>query len=318
MRKIFGFILFAAAPVLLAGPASAELWNLDFDNGLAADGVTPIEFAPDTIFSDIYSDTNWQRYDGQGLVAPNADGEMPSRSNPSDGGIPGANGLNVNIDVWNARPQYYGDNGQPGFAVGFDSTNQSSRDPDLQEDFIPVDNSAANGYGNILIIQSHENDYTENCGGGRLSGGNGVCEYQHYDHTHSKADDEAYGGDIVFDFGEEVTLVKMNIFDIEEHGGKVLFDVDGDGSFYGQNDVSVNIFKTYDHGVGLLTFNGDIGINAHRMMVWLPGSGAIDNIMGDIITTSNVSEPGVLALFGVGLVGMGLYRRRRENAVTDA
>jgi len=308
MRKIFGFILFAAAPVLLAGTASAELWNLDFDTGLDANG-NEITFAGDTIFSDIYSDTNWQRYDGQGSVAPNAQGEMPFRTNPSDGGVPGSSSVNVNIDVWNGR-------GQHGFAVGFDSTNPDSRDNDLEDPFNSVDSSATNGYGNILIIQSHEASYTKDCGGGRLSDGNGICFSESY--GHSKADDEAYGGDITFDFGEEVRLVKMNIFDIEESGGKVLFDVDGDGSFYGVNDVSVDIFETGDHGVGLLTFNDDIGINAHRMMVWLAGSGAVDNIMGDSTTTSSVSEPGVLALFGVGLMAMGLYRRRRGTLESPA
>ena len=128
------------------------------------------------------------------------------------------------------------------------------------------------------------------------------------------ADDEAGGGDIVFEFDREVTLIKMNYFDFENGenspAARVKF-AGADNIFNTSDDTVVFIPTVPDNGVGLLTFNGDIGIKAHKMMVWLPGSGAIDNIMGDVeTTTSTVSEPGVLALFGVGLVRLGIYRRR--------
>ena len=291
MRKLFGISLFAAAAVLMVGPASAEMWNIDFDTGLDANG-DEISFAANTIFSDRTGD-NWQRYDGL------SDGNT-NPGNPPDGGIPDSNvagdRIKVNIDVWTAQCQN-------GFTVGFDSTNQSSRDPDLEEHFtavsssLPYHTSQTNGYDNVLIIQSRENSDTRSCGGG-LSG-SGVCE-------NNKADDEASGGDIVFEFDREVTLISMNFFDTEESGGKVKF-AGADGIF----DEWVTLPAIPDHGVGLLTFNGDIGIKAHKMMVRLAGSGAINNIMGETGTTSTVSEPGVLALFGIGLVAMGVYRRRR-------
>jgi hypothetical protein len=313
MRKFFGLGLFAATAVLLAGPASADIWNLDFDTGLDADG-NQITFAGETIFSDPDSSRKWQRYDGKGSVAPDANGALPYRTNPSDGGIPGSNGVKVNIDVWNGR-------GEPGFAVGFDTRNMYSRDNDLEAPFNPSPSeSQTNGYGNVLIIQSHENYYTEDCGGGRLSGGNGLCRYQtnaSQTHGHTKSDDEAYGGDIVFDFDQEVTLLKMNYFDIEENENYPKARV----KLYDENDnviLTKYLTPVGDHGVGLLTFYGDIGVKAHKMMVWLPGSGAIDNIMGDTGTTTQITEPGVLALFGVGLFAMGVYRRRREVVTPDA
>lgn len=288
MRKFFGISLFAATAVLAAGPAAADMWNIDFDTGLAADGQTIVDFAPDTIFSHPYSDTKWQRYDGLG-----------GGGNPADGGIPGSNGVKVKIDVWNGR-------GEEGFAVGFDSNNTGSRDSDLQH--------PGAGFDNILIIQSHEASYTRNCGGGLY--GSGRCFSDSYGHV--KSDDEAYGGDIVFEFDREVTLIKMNYFDIERWENRPNAKV----KFFDEYDnlvFSKKILPTVpDGGVGLLTFNGDIGVKAHKMMVWLPGSGAIDNIMGNVDTMTQIAEPSVLALFGVGLFAMGAYRRRRAVTTPDA
>lgn len=292
MRKFFSFCLYGAVAAFLAAPASAEIWNMDFDNGVDEFG-NDITFDSNTIFSAPGGqDGKWQRYDGG--TAGN------SSTNPGDSGIPNTN-VKVKIDVWNGR-------GRKGYAVGFDSSLSNTRDSDLEQAFIPQQSGvASSGYRNILIIQSHEKSYTKNCGGGLY--GDGVCESDY----HNKADDEGYGGDIVFEFDQEVTLFKMNIFDIEESGGKVKF-ADEDGNWI----ETVDIPAMDDNGVGLLTFNGDIGIKAHSMMVWLAGSGAIDNIMGDTALTppdptTSVPEPATMGLFGLGLVAMGLYRRRRVH-----
>lgn len=299
MRKFFGFGLSAAAVLLLAVPASATLWNIDFDNGLNASG-EEISFAPNTIFSHPTQDGTHQRYDGIG-----------------DGGIPGTNGVTVEIDVYNASKRRYNGTwnhygGGPGHAVGFDTNNTNSRDPDLQRFRNGQQQHPGNeSFNNILIIQSHEDYDTRTCGGG-LGTTAGVCGPD--SSGRNSADDEAKGGDIVFEFNREVRLVKMNYFDIEyrENNPKAKVKAwDEDDNLV----LNKYILPTVpDGGVGLLTFNGDIGIEAQKFMVWLPSSGGIDNLMGDVITTTSVTEPGVLALFGAGLLGIGAYRRRRMNA----
>ncbi len=330
MRNIFKLCLLGAAAAFIAAPASAEMWNIDFDHGTDAAG-NNIDFLPNTIFSSKYSTTAWQRYDGQASGNPNNN----TAHNPGDSGVQDPNfesggtnhpGVTFTIDAWNhgADNNYYGTRGS---AVGYDSRMTNGRDPDLEQSFnvaggalgkdLEGNTIANSGYGNILILQSHENDYTKNCGGGLTT--TGICEKIHYDHTHVKSDDQAGGwknkaGDITFDFDEEVTLVKMNIFDIEEYGGKVKFyDVDEDGNETVVAVVDIPVIG--DNGVGLLVFNEDnpeLGIQADRMMVWLAGSGAIDNIMGDTgDTTTTIPEPATMALFGFGLAAIGFYRRRR-------
>jgi hypothetical protein len=343
MRNFYSFCLFGAVAAFLTAPASADMWNIDFDNGTqtGTNGeIENIQFAPDTIFSDRYGD-NWQRYDGI------SDGDRTSPTtagNPEDRGVPGTNGtVTFDIDVWN------GAYNTPGFAVGFDSTgtgvipnNYNTRDYDLKEfgfdnngnraDSANYDSNnddgfdnnnafntnafdndnpiATTGYGNVLIIQSHEASYTKNCGGGRSSTGTCVSTT----HGHVKSDDQAGGqngaGDITFNFDEEVTLFKMNIFDIEEEGGKVKF-YDADGNLI--QGATVDIPVIGDNGVGLLFFNGTEGVVAKSMMIWVAGSAGFDNIMGEgTDTETEIPEPTTMALFGVGLAALGFYRRRRS------
>lgn len=202
-----------------------------------------------------------------------------------DGGIPGADAT-VRIRAfdryWNSRK-----------AVGYDTTQTDGEDPDLQENFNspfgndldgnPVQNS---GYGNVLIVQEGS------CG----STSGGVCR---------DADDERYGGWLKFEFDQTVRLLGMNVLDNEERYGKVYFN-------YGQDDqVVLDLPTMTNHDVTFMTFNGSEGILANTMKVKFKGSGAIDNITGD--TPGNeVSEPASLALFGIGLAAMGVYRRRRK------
>ncbi len=302
MRKFLGFCAIGAVAAFMAAPASADMWNIDFDNGTDELG-NGITFSANTIFSnrkksydsDLEND-NWQRYDGK------SDGNT-NPGNPGDSGVPApADNVTFSIDVWN------GAYGKSGFAVGYNSDGTGGRDADLEAgtggfNTGGVQGVADRGYGNILIIQSHEDSDTRSCGGGL--NGNGIC---------TEADDQAghYGnaGDIIFDFDKEVTLFKMNIFDIEEENkSKVKFyDKDEEGEYVLVDWMYLPVVG--DNGVGLLTF-GEDGVKADRMMVWLAGSGGIDEIMGESETTTNIPEPGTMALFGVGLAAMGFYRRRR-------
>ncbi len=293
------------------------MWNIDFDTKGFDQNGDRILFDSNTIFSNDRHGNNWQRYDGQTNTGN-------SGNIASDNGIPGSNNVAVTIKAWN------GGSGYNTFAVGFDSSLSPTFDGDLQQDFknptpTQLNNSprlstdALNGYRNVLIIQSNDSNKLRHCGGEYGTSthkqvlNTGVCSNPGdlndtpgpKDNIKDYANDERSGGDIKFVFEEEVTLFKMNIFDIEEDGGKVKF-YDEDGQLVEMIDIP----EVGDNGVGLLTFNGDIGIKASKMLVWLAGSGAIDNIMGDTPTTS-IPEPGTMALFGIGLGAMGFYRRRR-------
>ena len=160
----------------------------------------------------------------------------------------------------------------------------------------PVSNG---GYGNILIVQSSENKGTRRC-----KNAADVC---------NKADDEAYGGELRFDFSETVVLLGMHVFDTEESGGNVRF-LDDFGNDIDSNAI-IRLTEVGDSSVGFLSF-GD-GIEARTMIVTLTGSGAVDNIRGNRIVepggtnTTSVPEPATMASFAMGLLLLGLIRRRR-------
>ena len=259
--SVTSFVTVAMIGFLVSGPAGA--WVIDFDDGVGG------EFAANTIFGN-GDGTSFQRYTA-GIPASAASVAISADNNRSSG---------------------------PDLAVGFDSTNGSSRDNDLEELFDPIGGSASSGYGNILIIQSGENDFTSSCA--TTPGSGGVCDG-------NRADDEAQGGTLTFSFDQSVRLFGLDIFDTEEGGGQVTF-LDEDGiDIVGTPLTAPNVG---DNGVGFMDF-GSEGIIAKTLIVEFRGSGALDNIRGD--TVSQVTEPATLGLFGASLIALGLYRRRQRS-----
>lgn len=278
MQKFCGACLVGIAFIFgFVGSAAAAPWVIDFDNGVDAGGGS-VSFVPGTIFfSD--EDSSLQRYET---------------------GIPNSTAsVTITAGRW----------GNPDLAVGYGSEGPIGEDSDLEQNFTvapafntnpfgpsgptPVSNS---GYGNILIVQE----------GGCESTAGGVCTDVD-GNGHGGPDDEAHGGWLKFEFDTAVRLLGMNVFDTEEGDGSVRFYDD-------QGDLVTELMplpNVGDRGVGFMTFNGTDGIIAQTMKVKLKGSGAIDNITGDTLSTSTVSEPAALSLLGAGLLVLGAYRRRR-------
>ena len=193
------------------------------------------------------------------------------------------------------------------FAVAYNSSGTGGEDSDLEG---PTwGNSNITGvntmnFGNVLIIQENHSDGTgvQGCAGGQ-------CLFP---------DDEGQrrAGSLIFDFDMSIDSFGFDLIDVEGaeasggflasffgSGGGLLgfigfeqFEPGGafdQGAVYGDN--SVNRIDPID-----LSVFGDV----KRVELGLGGSGAVDNIK------YSVPEPLTIALFGIGLFGLGFARHR--------
>lgn len=156
----------------------------------------------------------------------------------------------------------------------FDSANPTGGDTDLRTPGGHSTNTIAQG--NVLII-SEDNDSND-------------------------PDDHVNGGTIFIDFAGEYGVKSIGLLDIEHSGTHVsLFDI------HNNLIVKKNAQGIADNSWQELIFNQR---NVARMEVFFNTSGAITNLEYVAPPSTSVSEPGTLALFALGMMGIISARRR--------
>lgn len=189
-------------------------------------------------------------------------------------------------------------------AIVFDSNNPTGGDPDLGAPFTPGPNNPSNqnlSPGNILILHEHPQD----CNGTSCTDPDDIGARP--------------AGRFIIEFNKAVELQSIDFFDVEtpESGPGpdnqiLLFDMAG-------NQILPNTpFYTPDTGGDnkwdVVNFNV---VGVKKIEVRMAGSGALDNIRGtNIPNVTQVAEPEMIALFGLSLLGLAMWRRRKMAVAT--
>ncbi len=199
-------------------------------------------------------------------------------------------------------------------AAIFDSSVGGPNDPSGDNDLLV-------GLGNVLILQSKDSPSKTG-------------------DIFDTPNDEAGGGTIIFDFINPVTMLSVDLIDIDRNGPATvtLFDGGGDTRTYSApiswtKDVASDGPDGYDtldlttllaqdgEGPGGSATAAEVGVfNADdvvQVQVYFDGSAAMDNLVfetgnGDI---TQVPEPGTLALVGLGIASLGrrVVRKRKSS-----
>ena len=196
------------------------------------------------------------------------------------------------------------------YAVGFDTRENGTRDPDLEaagsDPFWSGGNIAYEALNVILVIQ--ENSY--GCG-------DGVCNLP---------DDEGRrdAGNLIFDFDVALMAFGFDVVDVEDamaENGRVSFFVgnqplaevefmdfvtEGSG-FY---DPYIEYGNNSANRISLITAM-DLEIESFdRVIITMGGSGGIDNVVFEAFPVTNVPEPTTAILIVLGLLIASVSRRR--------
>jgi|GEM_PF-1910888 len=252
-----------------------------------------------------------------GLVVSNS-----SSSGQNLGTVPGLN-LPANFPTVKVKVNNF--SGSPDLGVIFNTDAAPTRDPDLQTPFdggnLVYPNGAGNGSplnpttGNILIIQEITNNNglpsTTPAVGDVLSAG---------------PDDEGARtsngtGKIVFSFSESISSFGFDFVDIESSETSFL-------KFYGNGEKTKKIQLSEWAAANLLQFGNNtlnridpitaesLGVDGldfiDKVVIFLGGSGGVDNITFDLLQPDIIVVPTPTAWLG-GAMGLSLVMMRRRR-----
>ena len=210
--------------------------------------------------------------------------------------------------LWNQYKSSYGlkircnnpNRDDPDRAITFDTMLDNTADPDLEFPW-SGGNAATEKFGNVLIIAENLID----------ADGDGLVD---------DPDDEGSqpAGHIRFVFDNPITAFGFSFIDVDGSGGeepknyKVNFYLGGTKvgqlNFKQYKDIDSTIIhgNHFANHYPVITASY-IGSPFDKVRVRFAGSGAIDNIY-----FCPIPEPMTMVLFGSGLLGLGIFKRRRE------
>ena len=283
--RFAGFVggVLVSAALLMSAPASA--WTIDFEDSF-------LDLPNPVVYGQVQGRIIDDEFSTPGLIGVGATDHDPTLTASFSG---------------------YKTNGYANPVVMFDSNNPTGGDYDLAAPFYHngTDANHTNGEilnpGNILILHEQPS-YCRNASGGQVSGNSSSA-------VSCDDPDDRIGGMFVIEFNKGITLESIDFFDVESSEANsnneiLLFDISGDqilsaGPFYTPSTGGDNKWKDVVFGVA----------GVAKIKIKCEGSCAIDNIKGTQPgdpPVNTVPEPSSLLVFGLGIFGVTVLRRRQR------
>ncbi len=310
LTGLTGAVLVSAA-LLLSAPASA--WTIDFEDSF-------LDLPNPVVYGQVQGRIIDDEFNTPGLIGVGATDYDPTLTASFSG---------------------YKTNGYANPIVMFDSNNPTGGDYDLGAPFYHNGTDADHTNGEVLnpghILVLHEQpSYCRNAWGGQVNGNSSSA-------VSCDDPDDRIGGMFVIEFNKEITLQSIDFFDIEysessgqhyhsncpdhfgggsghNHGHShpddsaeiLLFDINGDeiltsGPFYTPSTGGDNKWKDVVFNVA----------GVAKIKINCAGSCGIDNIKGTQPgepPVNTVPEPSSLLVFGLGIFGVAVFRRRQRTS----